>query len=275
MNNMKLRIYSDIHLDHYNEDNLWYPPLLPDDKETILILAGDLWVGTRWIEHGENSWISRIASQFKQVLIVLGNHDYWPQGDLTILKGAEKCNSMLMERCLYNVKILDRDTWESEGFLFIGATLWTDMNSGDPLTTFTMPQFMRYDGKIAYETGSNGMWSRFTSQKWISTHCKHRDFISMMAKENKDKKLIVITHHIPLLTLGDPLYEGQFTNGYYHSDLSEVILDNPNIKYWFYGHTHHQKKTQLEHCTLINNCVGYQGEHCEQEGLVRHEVLEI
>lgn len=85
----------------------------------------------------------------------------------------------------------------------------------------------------------------------------------------------MITHHIPLLNLSDPLYIGQQGNGYYMSDLSDIILDNPNIKYWFYGHTHYQNQYQLDNCTLINNCVGYQGEHMEQQGLVKHEVIEI
>lgn len=275
---MKIRVYSDIHLqlDHYDGSNVqWYPPALPNDKETTLILAGDIWIGSKFIFHGSDSWIGNVAQHFKQVLIVLGNHCYWPMGDLTIKNGGNTCNAMLQDMCLFNVHVLDCDTFQNGDVLFVGATLWTDMNKYDPLTMHRMSTDMNYDGKIAYETGPNGLWSRFTSDRWIKEHRRHRDYIKHVVEQNRDKKVIVITHHIPLLTLGDPNYLGDARNGYYHSDLSDLILDNENIKLWAYGHTHHQNDVTLEHCRLINNCVGYSSEHMEQQNLVKHEVIEV
>lgn len=272
---MKLRLYSDLHLDHYNPDKLWYPPELPDDKETTLILAGDLWFGTKWIEYAGKSWISQVAPRFKKVIIVLGNHCYWPQGNLSILNGANKCNVMLQDMCLFNVYVLDMATHEDGEYLFVGATLWTDMNKGDPLAMFKMADYMRYDGKCAYETGPGGYFRRFTSEKWVQTHCKHRDYIKHVVTQNKDKKVIVVTHHLPLLNLGDPLYHGDPANCYYSSDLSDLILDNPQIKLWVYGHTHYQKDIVVGDTRLMNNCCGYQGEHMEQQGLIKHEVFEV
>jgi len=281
---MKIREYSDMHLDHYGgrfnvqtgEPILWYPPELPDDKETLLILAGDLWISTKWIEFAGHSWIGKLSTRFKQVLIVLGNHDYWPcSHGLTILKGGDKCNAMLQDYGYYNVKVLDCDTYADGDYLFVGCTLWTDMKNGDPLAMHNMPQFMNYDGKIAYETGPDDGWSRFTSQKWINTHWKHKDYIRIIAEQNRDKKIIVITHHLPLETLIDPRYVGDNSNYYYCSDLSDLILDNDNIKMWFYGHTHHQKDTWMVHCRLINNCVGYKSENLEHQGLIKHEVIEV
>jgi len=291
---IKLREYSDLHLDWYfsggvpfnaetGQMKCWFPPDLPDDKETTLILAGDLWVGTKWIEFATFSWIGKVAPKFKQVLVVLGNHCYWPCNHaLTIQEGATKCNNLLKDMGLYNVKVLDMDTYADGDYLFVGCTLWTDMNKGEPLAMHNMSNFMAYDGKIAYETGLNGMYSRFTSDKWVQTHMKHRDYIKHVAAQNRDKKLIVITHHLPLMHLGDPVYQGNASNAYYMSDLSDLILDNDNIKMWFFGHTHHQSDTTFppyaktgDGCRMINNCVGYQGEHMEQLGLVRHEVIEI
>lgn len=263
-------------------DTFWYPPELPDDKETILILAGDIWTGTKFIRWGETSWIGKVSLRFKKVLIVFGNHDYWPQGDLSILGGAKKCNDMLQEMGIFNVQVLDMDTYADGDYLFAGCTLWTDMNQAEPLAMYNMSNFMAYDGKIAYDTGPNGAWSRFTSEKWVQTHYKHRDYIKHVAAQNRDKKLIVITHHLPLLMLGDPEWAGNHSNAYYMSDLSNLILDNENIIMWFYGHTHHQKDIVFppyvepgDGCRMINNCVGYSGQHMEQLGLVKHEVIEI
>jgi len=288
---MKVRVFSDVHLDGYsaalhqtrvydpNEpddfDPFWYPKDLPDDKDTILIIAGDLWTGTKWIEYAGHSWISKVASRFKRVIVVLGNHDYWPCNDkITIKNGATKCNTLLVDMNIMNVDVLDCDTVAIDDYLFVGCTLWTDMFKGDPLAKQNLRATMYQDGNIAYETQGN-MFDRFTSNVWCETHAKHRDYIRLIAEGNRDKKIFVITHHLPLHHVGDPFYRGNELNAYYSSDLSDLILDNENIKYWVHGHSHHQHETKFEHCLVINNALGYQGEHSEQNGAVKHKVYEI
>jgi len=283
---MKIRVYSDIHQDHYST-KLWYPPELPDDKDTILVLAGDLWIGTKWIECVNTgtrwvsepyttSWIYELALRFKQVLVVLGNHDYWPiqGGRLTIVDGAEKCNDMLKDMWINNVHVLDCDTFEIDDYLFIGCTLWTDMAKGDLLVMRNMPNSIAYDGKIAFDT-SPAVWSRFTSELWCKTHDVHRDYIKHVLEQNQDKKCIVITHHMPLPLMGHPSYTGDMCNAYYFSDLSDLILDNENCKMWVCGHSHVQLDEMFGHCRLYMNSVGYQSEHFEQQGRVKHEVIKI
>jgi 3',5'-cyclic AMP phosphodiesterase CpdA len=240
-----------------------------------LILAGDLWVGTKFIEWAGFSWIGIVSKRFKEVLIVLGNHDYWPMGDLTITKGAEKCNCMLQDYGLLNVQVLDCDTIERAGILFIGATLWTDMNRSDPFAMMNMENVMAYDGKCKYATEPNGAYEKFSSFKWTNTHQKHKDYIKHVCSQNKDKQIVVITHHLPLTFVGDPIYDGDSSNCYYSSDLSDIILDNPQIKFWFHGHSHYQHETKFGETMIVNNCVGYQGEHCEQQGLVKHGVINL
>lgn len=272
----KTRVYDPTKASDVNWDPFWYPKELPEDKDTILILAGDLWIGTRWIEYAGHSWIAKVSTRFKQVLVVLGNHDFWPISDkLTIKNGADKSNALLQDMGYYNVLVLDRTAWAHEDYLFVGCTLWTDMNRNDHLTMMSMRSYMAQDGNIAY--GIDGeFFERFTSEKWVQLHKKHRDYINIVAQNNKDKKIFVITHHVPMTTLIHPDFLNEtIGNGYYYSDLSNVILDNENITHWCYGHTHRQDVTQFEHCTLINNAVGYQGEHFEQQNLVKHEVIEI
>lgn len=288
----KFRLYSDLHLDWYahawhktrpyNPEKpetldtfFWTPEERPDDKDIILILAGDIWIGTLWIEWSTHSWIATVAPRFKQVLVVLGNHDYWPQGDVSIKNAADKCNKMLVERGLFNVKVLDCDTHQDGDVLFVGATLWTDMFNGSPFAMMHLSSVMRYDGKIAFETGPNGAFTRFTPERWIGTHVKHRDYIRHVARNNKDKKIVVISHHGPLLHLHHPHYIGDSINAYYVSDLSNLILDNENIVNWCFGHIHYPVDENFEQCRILNNAVGYIGEHLDQQGLVNHEVYMV
>ena len=287
---MLIRIKSDLHLNCYaaalhqtrlydpNEepfDPFWYPPELPTDKDTVLILAGDLWEGTKWVEYAGYSWIEKVAPRFKQVLVVLGNHCLWSNGGLSIQNGADKCNAMLQDHCLFNVHVLDCASMQIDDVLFVGATLWTDMNKRDPLAMMNMTRYMRNDGNIAFSTGPNGQWERFTSERWVHTHDKHRKYIQHVCEQNRDKKIVVITHHVPLLGIGEPAYRGDVANAYYESDLSELILDNPQIKGWVYGHTHYQREELFGETLMVNNNVGYAFEHHEEQGLVQHKVWEI
>jgi hypothetical protein len=235
---------------------------MEDDKNTVLILAGDLWEGSKWIVHGNDSWIANVAPHFKQVLVIAGNHCLWPSGGLKVFNYADKCNALLQDHGLFNVLVLDQTTWQHEDVIFVGCTLWTDMNKCDPLTMMTVKQFMNQDGKIVYDHMPDGSGiRRFTPEKWIALHYKHKKFIHDVASTNPDKKIVVITHHIPMTTLGDPRYAGDPTNGYYSSDCSDVILDNENIKVWAYGHSHFSVDRMMVNCRLINNSIGYIGEH--------------
>jgi predicted phosphohydrolase len=295
---IKLRQYSDLHLDSYwipgkyngtffeegHWGELWYPPFRADDKETTLLLTGDLWIGSHFIFSNGMSWIQGIANRFKMVLIVLGNHDYWACKEyLTIKDGARKCNDRLTQMGIYNVKVLDCDTYEDGEYLFVGCTLWTDLNKRETLTVFNLPTFMKdADMSAVYEDGPgvDVMWpseiphasgfSRFTPERWLETHNRHKAYLKLIFEQNRDKKIVVMTHHVPLLTLGNPEFPPSFISGYYASDLSELILDNPHVKYWFYGHTHYQNVTTVGETTLINNCVGYKNQFFEQQKKVSH-----
>lgn len=277
---MKIREYSDIHLDHFidliNEDisngiipRVWYPPAMSDDSDTVLVLAGDLWFGTCWIEYKGFSWISQVAPRFKQVIVVLGNHDYWSQ--ITIRSGADDCNNLLQKKNIGNVVVLDQSSFELDDVLFLGCTLWTDMSKGDCLTMMNMSRMMYYDARIVYDNFINN----FSSVLWTKENKHHVDYIKCVVSQNKNKKLVVITHHIPSFSFCDPAYIGDSSNAYYASDLSDLILDNPNIKMWFHGHSHYQHETYIGNTLVVNNAVGYVGEHCEQRGLVSHKIFEI
>lgn len=271
---MKLRIYSDIHLDCYDAKTMWYPKPLPNDNRTTLVIAGDLWTGTKFIEYGEESWVSVVASRFKYVVIVLGNHDYWPcSNKLTITDGVDKCNAMLADRYLHNVFILDATAVTLDEITFIGATLWTDMNKHNPLAMCSMDNYMAYDGKIAYKT-HNG-FQRFSSEKWVGTHSFQKKRMADLLVKHADDKCVIVTHHLPLHQMGDPFYKGDFANAYYMSDMSDFILDNLNINLWCCGHSHNPNDFMFEHARMYMNPVGYQSEGFEVQGIVKHEVVEV
>jgi hypothetical protein len=46
-------------------------------------------------------------------------------------------------------------------------------------------------------------------------------------------------------------------NGSYASDLDDLILDHPNIKYFSHGHTHSSFRYKIGECEVICNPRGY------------------
>ncbi len=286
---MKIRIYSDLHLDWFATskidtmkkvaftegkeliDLFWTPPHLDTDKDTVLILAGDIWEGIKPVLWGDFSYLGSIASRFKYILCIPGNHDYWDESVKTLVS---KANRMLQEQGINNVKYMDRDCIQIDDVLFVGCTLWTDMNKCDPFAVFDMPRIMRPDSKIIHQFHEQYV-DRLTSQKWIEEHYNSVDYIKLMCELNRDKKIVVITHHAPLNHLIDPYYEGDMSNAYYTSDLSDLILDNENIKLWAYGHIHYQRDLMFDHCRIINNCVGYRSQKFDEYERVKHECIEI
>jgi hypothetical protein len=46
-------------------------------------------------------------------------------------------------------------------------------------------------------------------------------------------------------------------NGAYSSDLSDFILDHPQIKVWTHGHTHHNFDYMIGDCRIVCNPRGY------------------
>lgn len=281
----KLRIYSDLHLDHYDlSAGERLIPCLPDDENTILILAGDLSIGTLFIMREQPypySWLSIIARRFKHVVIVLGNHDFWsdcPEDErLSIREGGKKAQQKILACGIENATILSSEAveFELDGILFVGATFWTDLNKGNPIAAVNLPNQMIGDSKIEFWAGdeNNPKPPLLTAKGWALQHLIDKKMIEVSAKSFPDKKIVVVTHHAPLLNLSSS--STHFNAAYYESDCSDLILDNPNIVFWAFGHTHENADFQLEHCRVYSNPIGYQGEHREQAGLVRHEVIEV
>jgi predicted phosphodiesterase len=250
-----LREFSDMHLNFYfgNKVPFWVPEPLDTDKETALILAGDLWEGTKFIKHSDESWIQPLAERFHSVFIVAGNHDIW---DENIHKYHDKARIALQDMGLTNVHILENNAMVIDNVKFIGGTLWTDFNNADP---FTLWQAKNHMNDYKYIRAGND-YRKVTSDDIFQAHKKTKKFIFENAKkDNDDQKIVVITHHSPSFQgLNDYFRSNGYTNGYYHSNFDELI-ETSEIGLWVYGHTHSPKIYKIGNTTLMNNAVGYFG----------------
>jgi DNA repair exonuclease SbcCD nuclease subunit len=154
--------------------------------------------------------------------------------------------------------VLDNDAFEIPeiGFKVIGGTMWTDFNRRDPLTMMYAARNMIDYKKIRIAHNSR----RFTPEYCLLKHNEFKRFLIDELSKPFDGNTIVMTHHAPHRLSADFQHRDDLqSGGCYHSDLSELILDHPSIKYWVHGHMHSTSDYQIGDCRVIANPRGYHG----------------
>ena len=203
---MKINYISDIHLE--------FGRLLENPfGGEVLVLAGDINVLNRV------DWINDIAYDFKHVVYVLGNHEFYRQNlDNTYRKTKEQL--------VHNVHLLQNESVTLDGVTFHGTTLWSDFEKGNPLSYMACDSAMNDFHLIRADNGE----SRFTP---------HR-----------------ATHNAPSYkSVAEKFLESKI-NGAFVSDLSDLILDLEPVV-WFHGHCHNTSDYMIGKTRVLNNPRGY------------------
>jgi len=198
----------------------------------------------------------------------MGNHEHY-HGDYANTASAIK--SMLASNMLSNVYLLDKETKVIDDITFIGGTLWTDMNKEDALTLYHMSSMMNDFRTVTnsnreatfrtFDENQNVKFktrpARFSPEDAVEDHKKMLEYIRVMI-EGKTDKFVVVGHHAPSKQSTKPRYQNDtLMNGGYSSDLSEFILDHPQIKVWTHGHTHDKFDYMIGSTRVICNPRGY------------------
>jgi DNA repair exonuclease SbcCD nuclease subunit len=280
---MKIAVCSDLHLEF--EDII----LKNDEGADVLILSGDIMIAedlhnhppvvtnpyAPYIDLGSRQkkaqqfrdFLSRCSFQFPHVIYIAGNHEFYHgrwAGSLDHLR--ETCS-------LYpNVYFLENDIKVINEVSFIGATLWTDCNKGDPLTLHALTDMMN-DYRVIRNDELG--FTRLRPAHTIDRHRYTMSYLKAVLPDLKDKKVVFVGHHTPSYqSIHDRYKKDYLMNGGYHSDLSEFILDNPQIKLWTHGHTHEPFDYMIGTTRIVCNPRGYSG-HDESAEYFELKYLDI
>jgi Icc-related predicted phosphoesterase len=189
--------------------------------------------------------------KYKKVFYVLGNHEHY-RGRL------DKTQSLLESMMPPNVTILEDQVVEYEGVMFMGATLWTDMNKGDPITVHSIKSFMNDYKVIQNFYPAKSLYHKLTPEHTVAIHRKTKQYFKAVLEMNRDKPFVVITHMAPsYMSINEKFKHDHTMNGGYASDMSEFILDNENIKVWVHGHMHDPVDYMIGETRVISNPRGY------------------
>ncbi len=291
MKKLRIKLVSDLHLEFSDID------IKNDNNYDVLVLSGDILVAEYMHDHPEPNtgpwsddelsqlghrqvsaqrfrmFLKRCSEQFPYVVYVAGNHEFYNGKWYDSLQ-------YLQEECdkYSNIHFLERNWVDIEGVVFVGGTLWTDMNKGDPHTLHVIRDKMNDFTCIRNDLKG------YTSLKPSDTVARHRltlkhirEVITNLRTAAAGTRVVVVGHHTPSFKSCDPDYRvDTLMNGAYHSDLSEFILDHPEIVLWTCGHTHHAHQYHIGDTLIACNPRGYHSDrYAEETGFNPDILLEI
>lgn len=267
---MKVAVCSDLHLE-FQDINI-----TNDEGAEVLILSGDIMIAEDLHNHKHfdynpytsgaledlgrrqqtalrfRDFLKRCSFQFPHVIYIAGNHEFY--------HGKWKASlDHLREECAVfpNVYFLENDIKTIGEHTFIGCTLWTDCNKGDPLTLHALTDMMN-DFKII-RNDEHG-YTKLRPAHVMYRHHNSMSYIKNIIQGMHDEKFVVVGHHAPSKQSTHPKYQKDYLmNGGYSSDLSDFILDHPQIKLWTHGHTHDPFDYMIGTTRIVCNPRGYAG----------------
>lgn len=243
---MRIQYASDLHLE-FGDNTKWLKENPLVSSADILVLSGDIgYLGdANYLTHSFWDWVS---ANFRQVIIVPGNHELYKFFDINELHEGWTLEIRPNVKVYYNSVIhLDEETD------LIASMLWAYVPpSEEYLTERCVSDFKRI---------RNGEF-RLSAQRFNKEHMKCRTFIQNALEESKAARIIVATHHVPSFELMSPEFKNSSINGVFTVELGRFISDS-RIDCWIYGHSHRNIDKTIGNTRCVSNQLGYvfQNEH--------------
>jgi predicted phosphodiesterase len=229
---------SDIHLEDKKDKVI--PLLIPKMSADYLILAGDIGRIDKQYHLGRlQDYLRACTSKWKAVIYVPGNHEYYK---VTIEEG----NRILQRICdETGVIFLNNTICKLDDITIVGTTLWS----------------MIIDEGVAYQIND---FTYIKDNHVYDHNRRHMEALQFLQETLKEKKCLVITHHLPTMKLAGPRrskggsYDLSLISAYGTDILDKIPREN--IVAWIYGHTHNNLQEIVEGVKFYTNQRGYKTE---------------
>jgi len=259
----EFKLISDLHLEFYDrkrygiaDQPMYFPEELPYDDETILLLAGDIHLGTN-----AQPWIDVVCKRFKAVVYILGNHEFYRNEFFKVKKAWKEWVGP------ENFYFLDNHTCYFGDVRIIGGTMWTKVT--DPVARWRGQHGMS-DYSVIKINEPKGIWRKLNVGDTDRANAETTFYIQEMLLKPWKGKTIVMTHHLPHPLCVAEYFKGHGLNEFYLHDCDELIATN-DIDVWCHGHTHNNVDVTVHDTRIVCNPRGYHGVQLNQdftEGLV-------
>jgi Icc-related predicted phosphoesterase len=249
---MKIRLMSDLHLEFAN----YRIPAMEDDKDTVLVLAGDIHLGLR-----AKNWIASYADKFRAIVYVLGNHEFYNNDIVKVIDSWSVPYSVPS-----NVHVLTNEIKHIGDVAFIGTPLWTDLNHGDYFAVEAARRGVNDFEIVKYAD------QPYNPQIHMFLHEKAKHFVNTALEKTSGKK-VVVTHYMPSHNAITSRFAGGSLNSFFAANMDSTIsMHSPNA--WIFGHTHDSIDTMFGDTRIVCNPRGYSG-HELNDSFDPFKVIEV
>jgi hypothetical protein len=239
---------------------------LPEDKDTVLLLAGDICVadllregrfptGHREYREDVKRFFFEDCAKYKAAYYIMGNHEHYNgvfENSADILKNFLKDSGVVF---------LDKTSTQLPGDIALwGGTLWTDFCGQNPIYMEAARRGM--NDYYVIQTGNRTL----KPIDIIGEHAGSLIDLEEFLYDTPASSVVVMTHMAPSSQSRHPRYPVEDPlNWSYYSNLEEMILNNPKIKVWVHGHTHDSHDYMIGETRVICNPRGYASNQITQE----------
>ena len=241
---MKLRILSDIHLEHNQTD------AIPACAADLVILAGDIANGRDGID-----WAARTFDV--PVVYVPGNHEYYENNFDTVDRLMAEAAEAAPNVALLNGAVAEYADADGRPVRVIGTTWWTDYCLfGTDRVDDAMQACARVvvDHRLIETTDEAGQHRPYTPNDALARHRAATAWLTATLAEPFDGKTVVVTHHGPDLGSLDPRYAHDIVSAGFLSRRPDLVAQ---ADLWIHGHTHTSFDYWIDQSRVVCNPRGY------------------
>ncbi|WP_300729925.1 metallophosphoesterase [uncultured Bacteroides sp.] len=236
---MKIQYMSDLHMELADNSGYLKQQEFPVTGD-VLVLAGDIFY-LKQADAPLKSFWKWVSSNYRQVLIIPGNHEYYHYSD--VMERGFQWTWKFMENVGYYqnqvVRIDDTD--------FILSTLWSRINPADEYFVWKgMNDFrqIRCGERLLQTDDFNRM------------HESAIEFVKESIARSTAKHIVVVTHHLPTLQVVAPHHKGSVLNSAFATEYEDLICES-RIDAWIYGHSHTNIDVEIGGTKVLSNQMGY------------------
>jgi predicted phosphodiesterase len=235
---MRVFALSDIHVDH-DANAQWISGLSSADYVSdVLILAGDVSDSLESLA----TTLGVLAKKFRQVLYVPGNHELWVIRDRRNLTSFEKFEDVCatVEQSGVSMKPFVRDD-----IAIVPLLSWYDYAFGQP-------------SRQLYE-----MWMDYRACRWpedfsmedVARHFENSNLVSA----RRERMVISFSHFLPRVELvsGSAYPYDELLLPVLGSSKLDEQVRTLNSRIHVYGHSHVNRRMDIDGVTYVNNAFGY------------------
>ena len=236
---MRIFAVSDLHVD-YESNARWVEQLSAADHQgDVLIVAGDVSDSLARLDR----CLTTLASRFRQVLFVPGNHELWVvrenRGRSSMEKFEQVCD-------VVRASGASMEPFRANGVFIVPLLGWYDHSFGTPTDEL------------------KGMWMDYRACRWPEGSSEvettaHFTSLNERWSAPEGDTVITFSHFLPRIDVMPPFMPPQ--GRLLYPVLGTTRLDRQlralGSKLHVYGHSHVQRRAEIDGVTYVNQAFGY------------------